>query len=111
MVCQYAPHLASVASTNSYLQISSSALPLKPPNSPHTTRNPQSHLERSRPRSDSSCQVNLLSTPSRKAQRPSPSTLAQANRRGKCGFPSSSVLARALGCELGRSHGCCGSFH
>ena len=82
--------------------------PLKLPNSPHTTRNPQSHLERSRPPSDSSYQVNLLSMPSQKAQRPSPSTRAQANRRGKCGFLSCSVLARALGCELGRSHGCCG---
>jgi hypothetical protein len=104
MVCQCEPHLPSAASTNSYLQISSSASPPKPPNSPHTTRNPQSHLERSRPPSDSSCQVNLPSMPSQKAQRPSPSTPAQANRRGKCGFLSSSVLARALGCELGRSH-------
>jgi hypothetical protein len=104
MVCQCKPHLASVASTNSYPQISSSASPPKPPNSPHTTRNPQSHLERSRPPSDSSCQANLPSMPSQKAQRPSPSTPAQANRRGKCGFLSSSVLARALGCELGRSH-------
>jgi hypothetical protein len=101
----------STASTNSYLQISLSASPPKPPNSPHTTRNPQSHLERSRPPSDSSCQVNLPSMPSQKAQRPSPSTPAQANRRGKCGFLSSSVLAKALGCELGRvTHGCCGVF-
>lgn len=69
------------SSTNVGSQISSSASQPRLQSSPHTTRNLQSHPEKSRPPSDSSCRVSLQSTPSQRVQRQSPSTPARANRR------------------------------